>query len=324
MSTGDFKQPRGDPPAEDSGARAAYLRRYQAFFGKSSLRRMRIVLYEHSAVGRDMLGELLEHFGADVVRRGRSEEFVPIDTENIDAAQLAVIQALADGAGVIDAVVSTDGDSDRPLLLGVEPASGKLRFFGGDLLGMIVAEFLGADAVVVPISCNDAIDRGPLAPVTEPKTRIGSPYVIAGMQQARAKGRQAVCGWEANGGFLTGSDIRRGGEVLRALPTRDAFLPILCAMFAAQEKGLPLTGLFDRLPRRFSRAALLKRFPREVSLKWCGNFRPAWTFRSGWRRSFRRPRDSARLRASTTPMACAFTSVTEMSRISVRRGMRMS
>jgi phosphomannomutase len=206
------------------------------------------------------------------MRRGRSEEFVPIDTENIDAAQLAAIQNLADSASATDAVVSTDGDSDRPLLLGVDPASRKVRFFGGDLLGMIVAEFLGADAVVVPISCNDAIDRGPLAPVTEPKTRIGSPYVIAGMEQARAKGRRAVCGWEANGGFLTGSDIQRGGEVLRALPTRDAFLPILCALFAAQEKGESLTALFDRLPRRFSRAALLKRFPRDVSLKMVQEF----------------------------------------------------
>ena len=271
MSAGISGSHRAIRP-EDGGARAAYLRRYQAFFGKSSLRGKRIVLYEHSAVGRDMLGELLEHFGAEVVRRGRSEEFVPIDTENIDAAQLAVIQKLADSAGTIDAVVSTDGDSDRPLLLGVDRASGKVRFFGGDLLGMIVAEFLGADAVVVPISCNDAIDRGPLAPVTEPKTRIGSPYVIAGMEQARAKGRRAVCGWEANGGFLTGSDIGRGDEVLRALPTRDAFLPILCVLFAAREKGVPLTGLFDQLPRRFSRAALLKRFPREVSLKMVREF----------------------------------------------------
>ena len=269
---GNFRQTADDPAPEDAGARSAYLQRYQAFFSKSSLRGKRIVLYEHSAVGRDMLGELLEHFGAAVVRRGRSEEFVPIDTENIDAAQLALIQALADGAGTVDAVVSTDGDSDRPLLLGVEPETQKVRFFGGDLLGMIVAEFLGADAVVVPISCNDAIDRGALAAVTEPKTRIGSPYVIEGMEQARARGRRAVCGWEANGGFLTGSDIRREAGILRALPTRDAFLPILCALFAAGERGISLTGLFDRLPRRFSRAALLKRFPREVSLKMVREF----------------------------------------------------
>jgi phosphomannomutase len=87
------------------------------------------------------------------------------------------------------------------------------------------------------------------------------------METARAKGRRTVCGWEANGGFLTGSEIVRGGETLRALPTRDAFLPILAVLFAAREKRVTLSELFDRLPRRFSRAALLKHFPREVSLR---------------------------------------------------------
>lgn len=81
---------------------------------------------------------------------------------------------------------------------------------------MIVAEFLRADAVVVPISTNDAIDRGPLARVIEPKAKIVSPYVIAGMQRALFKGRHRVSGWEANGGFLTGSDIERNGNVLTA------------------------------------------------------------------------------------------------------------
>jgi phosphomannomutase len=264
---GDFKVPPADLPPADDAARTEYLGRYRAFFGKRSLAGIRILLYEHSAVGRDLLAELLSSLGAEVVRGGRSDEFVPIDTENIDAAQLAIIQHLADGAGEIDAVVSTDGDSDRPLVLGVDRASRRVRFFGGDLLGMVVAEFLGADSVVVPISCNDAIDRGVLAGMVEPKTRIGSPYVIAGMEAARGKGRRAVCGWEANGGFLTGSDIVCGGETLRALPTRDAFLPVLSVLLAAKEKGVALGELFDRLPRRFSRAALLKRFPREVSLR---------------------------------------------------------
>ena len=56
-------------------------------------------------------------------------------------------------------MVSTDGDSDRPLILGVEPDAGpapcRVNFYGGDLVGMVVAQFLDADAVVVPISCND-------------------------------------------------------------------------------------------------------------------------------------------------------------------------
>lgn len=257
---GMFKHGHADLPAPSDAARAHYLARYLRFFGEDALRGLRLLAYQHSAVGRDLLVDLLRRLGADVLPAGRSDAFVPIDTENIDAARLAAIQALVDGAGPVDAVVSTDGDSDRPLLLSVD--AGRARFFGGDLVGMIVAEFLGADAVVVPISCNDAVDRGRLAAALEPKTRIGSPYVIAGMEAAKARGRRAVCGWEANGGFLTGTDIARNGRTLAALPTRDAVLPILCVLTAMKESGAGMTDLFARLPRRFSAAALLREFPR--------------------------------------------------------------
>jgi phosphomannomutase len=265
-------------PVENGAARAEYIERFTNFFAGSSLNGKRLLVYQHSAVGRDLLVEILERLGAQVVKGGRSETFVPIDTENIDATQLGVIHALADEAtakgGPLHAVVSTDGDSDRPLVLGLDPASGRVHFFSGDLLGMVVAEYLQADAVVVPISCNDAIDRGKLAPVVEPKTRIGSPFVITGMEAALAKGKQRVCGWEANGGFLTGSPITRNRATLAPLPTRDAGLPILGVLFAAEQNGLSLVDLFARLPKRFSRAALLKQFPRTTALKIVARFSP--------------------------------------------------
>jgi len=282
---GTFKVGHLDLPPEDGAAREAYVSRYTDFFAGQSLSGKRLLVYQHSAVGRDLLVEILRRLGAEVIPAGRSDTFVPIDTENIDAEQLAQIQALADEAwtqhGPLDAVVSTDGDSDRPLILGFEAAPGggpeprgRVRFFGGDLVGMIVAEHLGADAVVVPISCSDAIDRGSLRDRIEPKTRIGSPFVIAGMERARAKGRRRVCGWEANGGFLLGSDLERDGRVLKALPTRDALLPILATLFSASENGLSLPNLFDRLPKQFSHAALLKNFPRAVSLQILQQFLP--------------------------------------------------
>lgn len=255
-------------PAEDGAA--FYASRFTAFFGPGALAGMRILVYQHSAVGRDLLPDILRSLGAEVVAAGRSETFVPIDTENIEAATLETVQALADRAaaesGPLDAVVSTDGDSDRPLILGIDRAGGRVQFYGGDLVGMVVAEHLGADAVVVPISCNDGIDRGKLAAALEPKTRIGSPYVIAGMERARGKGRKTVCGWEANGGFLLGSDVEREGRVLQALATRDAVLPILSVLISAREKGFALPELFARLPRRFSRAALLRNFPRATAM----------------------------------------------------------
>jgi phosphomannomutase len=257
---GGLRQPSGLPAADES-ARAEYLARYLDVFSGRTLAGLRILVYQHSAVGRDLLVELLESLGAEVVAAGRSETFVPIDTEAIDDATLSRIQSLLPDPA-FDAIISTDGDSDRPLILGVDRSSGAVRFFPGDLVGMVVAAYLGADGVVVPISCNDAIDRSPLAAALEPKTRIGSPYVIAAMDAAARKGRSVVCGWEANGGFLVGSDILCDGKVLRALPTRDAFLPILAVLFAARESGLSLADLFAALPVRFTSATLIRNFPR--------------------------------------------------------------
>jgi phosphomannomutase len=276
---GRFKSGSKNLSTEYPQAAQTYLQRYVNFFGGTALSGMRLLAYQHSAVGRDLVVEILRALGAEVVAVGRSETFVPIDTENMDAQQLAVIQNLYDHAasdqGQFDAIVSTDGDSDRPLLLGVDAQTAKVCFFGGDLVGMLTAELLGADAVVVPISSNDGIDHGNLKNLVEPKTRIGSPYVIAGMEQALAHGKQAVCGWEANGGFLTGSDMRWQNQLLTALPTRDAVLPIVAVLFMAKREAVTLPQLFTRLPKRYSGAGLIKQFPRTQALDIVKRLSPA-------------------------------------------------
>jgi phosphomannomutase len=283
---GMFKSGHRDLSPEVDHGRQAFIERYTHFFGGRTLQGRRLIVYQHSAVGRDLLVDLLRGFGAEVIPMGRSESFVPVDTENIDDRQVQLLQSFVDEAfrehGAVDAVLSTDGDSDRPLILGVKPvpadpgaALPQVQFLGGDLVGMVVAEFLRADSVVVPISCNDAVDRGILGPLVEAKTRIGSPFVIAAMEKAKAKGKKRVCGWEANGGFLTGSDIEKDGRVLKALPTRDAVLPILSVLFAAAGLGHTLYGLFARLPARYSKAALLKNFPRSAGLRIIARFSPS-------------------------------------------------
>lgn len=276
---GRFKSGSKQLSVEHPDAAEIYRQRYVNFFGGNALSGMRLLVYQHSAVGRDLVVEILRALGAVVVAVGRSETFVPIDTENMDAEQLAVIQSLYQQAlsdhGQFDAIVSTDGDSDRPLLLGVDEQTAAVRFFGGDLVGMLTAKLLGADAVVVPISSNDGIDRGGLKDIVGPKTRIGSPYVIAGMEQALVRGKQAVCGWEANGGFLTGSDIRWENRLLTALPTRDAVLPILAVLYMAKREDVALSQLFSCLPKRFSRAGLIKQFPRTLGLSIVKQLSPA-------------------------------------------------
>ncbi|MFM2396801.1 MAG: hypothetical protein RLZZ144_51, partial [Pseudomonadota bacterium] len=95
------------------------------------------------------------------------------------------------------------------------------------------------------------------------RTRIGSPYVIAGMESAVASG--AVVGYEANGGFLLGSEIVRNGRHLAALPTRDAVLPMLALLCLARERGCPVSQLAATLPARFSASDRLQNFATERS-----------------------------------------------------------
>jgi phosphomannomutase len=144
-------------------------------------------------------------------------------------------------SGAFDALVTTDGDADRPL---VADAAG--RILRGDVLGLITARHLGVDTVVVPVTAGSAIEHaGGFRRVL--RTRVGSPYVIAGMAQAETEGAEAVVGFEANGGFLLGSDVTRDGRTLPALPTRDAMLPILATLAAARGAGLSLADLVASL-----------------------------------------------------------------------------
>lgn len=264
-------------PAVDRAAEEAYVRRYVRGLPRGALSGVRVVFYQHSAVGRDLLPRILRELGADVVEAGRSETFVALDTENVTAEQLARLEALAvaaekDGPPV-HAVVSTDGDSDRPLVAAVVPApeagpgGRRVRFLPGDLLGIVVAELLSARAVAVPISANDAVERRMRERgVRLQKTKIGSPYVIAALDELRAAGAATpIVGWEANGGFLVGSDVTLGAEPLAALPTRDSTLPIVANLVAAARAGVSLATLWDRLPARFGASGLLDEVPVAVS-----------------------------------------------------------
>ena len=101
--------------------------RYVNCFNRASLSGMRVLVYQHSAVGRDLLPRILRELGAEVVTAGRSETFIPIDTENITDEQLERLEEIArsaeNGGQPIAAIVSTDGDSDRPLVTAVLPAN---------------------------------------------------------------------------------------------------------------------------------------------------------------------------------------------------------
>jgi len=118
--------------------------------------------------------------------------------------------------------------------------------------------------VATTVSCNTAVEScGAFAAVR--RTRIGSPYVIAGIEQLIASGRKNVVGFEPNGGFLVGSPIEKSGRVLAPLMTRDAVLPMLCLLSLARESGSKVSDLPRRLPARFTASDRLQSFPTETS-----------------------------------------------------------
>ncbi len=249
-----------DLPEEEIDARIDYVNRYLRTFPEGCLRGKKIGIYQHSAVGRDVLIEIFSGLGADVTPLGFSSTFVPVDTEAIREEDVVLAREWAAENG-FDAIISTDGDSDRPL---ISDENGE--WLRGDVAGILAARYLGADSVSTPVSCNTALEKcGWFGDIR--RTKIGSPFVVASMIDAAFAGCQGVVGYEANGGFLTNSDFEIGGKTLRALPTRDAVLPILSILLLSIRERKPVSGLLAGLPQRFTASGRIQDFPTEESRK---------------------------------------------------------
>lgn len=241
------------PVVQEQAARA-YEQRYVQYFGTQALQGLRVGVYQHSAVGRDITVRVLESLGATVLPLGRSDTFVPVDTEAV--SQHDVDQATQWCAQhTLDAVVSTDGDGDRPLVFNQHG-----QFIPGDCLGLVCARSLGISHLAVPVSCTTALEMcGSFSHIQ--RTRIGSPFVIQAMNSLLAQGVQTVAGFEANGGFLLATAVNG----LAALPTRDALLPMVAVLAAAKVGGKGLSALIEQLPVRFTHSNRLKNVPSETS-----------------------------------------------------------
>lgn len=213
-------------------ASADYIARYA--FG--NLDGLRIGVYQHSSVARDVMMDLMTALGATPIPLGRADHFIPVDTEALPPEMLTRLRAWS-ATHHLDAIISADGDADRPLL-----ADENGQVIKGDILGILTARYLGADVICTPISTNSMV--GQMARTVH-LTKIGSPFVIAAMQAASGR----VVGFEANGGFLLGFTA---DGLLSPLMTRDAILPIMAPLMLS--KGQGLAALVASLPPRFTAA----------------------------------------------------------------------
>jgi phosphomannomutase len=243
----------------DHSAIELFKQRYTLLFPSTMLQGKRVGVYEHSSVARDVIKELLAHFGAEVISLERIETFVPIDTEAVSEEDVQKGMNWSKECK-LDAILSTDGDGDRPLI-----ANEKGEWLRGDILGVLCADYLAATHVAAPVNVNTVLelqkpDRKAL------RTKIGSPYVIAGMEELLQQSPDTrLVGFEANGGFLIGVDFVVNNQVLHTLPTRDSVLLALIALAMSYEKTRPLSQLTDNYPNRYTASDRIKDIATTVS-----------------------------------------------------------
>ena len=255
---GQFTRQQDALGAIDSTARDEYIKRYQQLFPENAFSSRKIGVYQHSGVARDIIPAILEHLGAEVVRLGFSEQFIPVDTEAVREEDIALAKQWVEEYQ-LDAVVSTDGDADRPLI-----ADEKGQWLRGDIAGLLCARYLQVEHIVTPVSTNTCVEKS-AAFADVKRTRIGSPYVIEAMNQYVEAHYAAVAGYEANGGFLLATPVRRNGQLLSALPTRDAVVVLLSLLHDAVERQSALSELTAGLPQRFTYSARIKNFSTQTS-----------------------------------------------------------
>ena len=136
----------------DGDAAKAYLERYTSVFAKDLLKGLKLGVDLHSGAGTALLAEALEALGASVTLFGAANEFLAVDTEALDGERLTLYRRML-RAHSLDAIVSADGDGDRPLLI-----DEKGEQIPGDTLGLLTAHYLKIDRVVTPVTSTSAIE----------------------------------------------------------------------------------------------------------------------------------------------------------------------
>ncbi|MDX2507366.1 MAG: phosphomannomutase [Gammaproteobacteria bacterium] len=247
-------------PAVDLTAGQEYEKRHLELFPENALAGKKIGVYQHSSVAREIMSDVLQKLGAEVVKLGFSEQFVPVDTEAVRAEDMELAKQWT-SEYQLDAIVSTDGDADRPLI-----SDEKGDWLRGDIVGVLCAQYLHIDHIVTPVSSNTCVEKSALF-IDVKRTRIGSPYVIEAMNHYLEDHYAAVAGYEANGGFLLATPIRKNGCLLAPLPTRDALIVILTLLHSAAEQNLPLSQLPAQLAGRFTFSDRIKNFATDRSQK---------------------------------------------------------
>ncbi len=256
-----IKMENGFQKNHDSGMNSVQVIDIASFFSSryldskmgQDLKGIRVGFYAHSSVARDLYPGILRKFGAEVVEFGRSEHFIPVDTEAVESVNYLKNTLMEND---LDLIFSTDGDADRPLVISDQGA-----VVPGELLGLLASIYLGIETIVFPVSCSSALlSSGWMKECVI--TRIGSPYVLGKMlERIEASETVKIAGFEANGGFLLGTEVMG----LKPLMTRDSLLPLLSLLFLMKTQKASVSELLLPFSNYVNYSGLIRNFPREKS-----------------------------------------------------------
>jgi len=292
-------------------AEALYIDRYVSALGNCLEGTEPIIFWQHSAVGREIVPDILKRLGADVISVEpldlSKDEFLSLDTEDVKEEYLVGERKIR-VRDIMERynrkiVVTTDGDSDRPAVFYMAE-DGRIVYITGDKLGVLTALFLKPEYFAIPITAIEpAVQKIKDAGAEVEFTDVGSPYIVKAMHVygKDIKDRDVkVAGCEVNGGFLIGGRLFRlpdptvekirkfnstsksplpepRGE-FEALPTRDAVLPIISTLLLAKIEGKGLADLVrdtfsDEKYRAESKMGLVENVSEKQCTPGCENYK---------------------------------------------------
>ncbi|MBU1894837.1 MAG: hypothetical protein KJ983_03375, partial [Candidatus Omnitrophica bacterium] len=231
-------------------------------FGKIFDETDKVPFIEHMSVGRDIIKTIFDKIGINYFSEERNKKWkekLVVDTEDVRPGLEDVVKRTVDKYAEkqikIKGICTVDGDTDRPALFTEDGT-----FIYGDKTGYLTCEYIcnleSMKDKKMFVAVTATVSRAVVQRLKDigcevAQVKIGSPYVVKAMEDRLAKAKEAneeiiVCGFERNGGFLLGSDIMLdSGKVLKALPTRDAMLPIIAAFHLAKQNNMTLGQLVD-------------------------------------------------------------------------------
>ncbi|MBR9704913.1 hypothetical protein GOV12_05865 [Candidatus Pacearchaeota archaeon] len=235
-------------------AKENYINRYKKIFN-NTINNQKIVFYEQTSVARDIIPQILEEMGIEVIKEERIDEkneFISVDTENL---KKSIIEKMAN-LGLknnTNVVITTDGDGDRPVVIIIKKNKEKnpnYYFIKGDRLNVLASIFLKPDHVSIAASVTHKhVEILKKHRINVRITKLGSSNLLDSMNRfSKNEKDKSTYGFEFSGGAILGSDKKVfNGDCIKKLPTRDSILPIVCVFALAKSRGLDIEDLISEI-----------------------------------------------------------------------------